>query len=40
MKVNIKALVMALTTQIKFPENLVKIRQAGASELSYYPLGG
>ena len=31
-KVNVKVMVMVVDTQIRFPENLVKIRQAGASE--------
>ena len=31
-KVKVMLMVMALDTQIRFPENLVKIRQAGASE--------
>ena len=31
-KVKVKLMVMVLGTQIRFPENLVKIGQAGASE--------
>ena len=31
-KVKVKVRVMVLGTQIRFPENLVKIQQAGASQ--------
>ena len=30
-KIKVKVMVMVLGTQIRFPENLVRIRQAGAS---------
>ena len=36
-KVKVKVIVMVLGTQIRFPENLVMIRHAGASEQIILP---
>ena len=40
LKFTVKVMVMIFGTQIRFPENLVKIRQAWASELVILRVGG